>query len=145
MSSVRTSGRSIKVSDTPHVVVVVVPSLIFAFDYDLLVAAATLAAAAIFAPVHRRVHAMVERRSNRARYDAARVVDEFAALPSGGACPRCFSNASSATAHEPRPTVVDRSRRLRNRSSRWWRPRKRIRNAEPDGRRFGLFTARSTP
>jgi len=43
------------------------------------VAAATLVAAALFAPVRRRVQHMVDRRFNRARYDADQVVAVFAA------------------------------------------------------------------
>jgi hypothetical protein len=56
---------------------------ILSFHTSIAVAAATLAAAALFNPLRRRVQLRVDRRFNRARYDADQTVAAFAAQLKG--------------------------------------------------------------
>jgi hypothetical protein len=58
---------------------VLLATQVFRFHSTVAVAASTLVAAALFHPVRRRVQRAVDRRFNRTRYDADRMVAAFAA------------------------------------------------------------------
>jgi hypothetical protein len=63
-----------------YTAIVLLASGVLRFHSTVAVAVATLVAAALFNPLRRRVQTLVDRRFNRARYDADRTIAAFAAL-----------------------------------------------------------------
>ena len=82
-------------------------------DSSLVVAAATLAVAAVFQPARRRVQAAVDRRFNRRRHDAAQTIAAFSA--------RLRDQVELDTLTGELLTVVDQTMQP-TRSSLWLRP-----------------------
>jgi hypothetical protein len=83
-------------------------------DSSLVVAVATLAVAAVFQPLRRRVQQVVDRRFNRRRHDAAQVIEGFAA--------RLRDQVDLEALHGELLEVVDQTMQP-TRSSLWLRPR----------------------
>ena len=73
----RTVSYAIVVTLLVGAVALVAAAIGTQFDNPLVVAATTLGVAASFNPLRRRVQTWVDRRFNRSRYDAERVMDEF--------------------------------------------------------------------
>jgi hypothetical protein len=84
-------------------------------DSSLVVAAATLAVAAVFQPARRRIQQAVDRRFNR-RHDAGRVIDAFGA--------RLRDQLDLATLTGELLAAVDQTMQP-TRTSLWLRPRER--------------------
>jgi len=80
----RLISRTVVYAMVVGVLAIVYGGVIFLFselsgvEGDIPVVASTLAAAAVFNPVRKRIQARVDRRFNRSRYDAERVADRFA-------------------------------------------------------------------
>jgi len=62
-----------------YVGLVVLATRVLSFHTPIAVSASTLAAAALFSPLRHRVQHVVDRRFNRAQYDADKTVTAFAA------------------------------------------------------------------
>lgn len=60
-----------------YVAIAILPAALYGLDSDLLVAAATLASAGLFVPIRRHVQTQMDRRFDRARYDATRIAAAF--------------------------------------------------------------------
>jgi hypothetical protein len=74
---------------------------------SLAVAGSTLLAAALFTPVRRRVQGLVDRRFNRAHYDAERMVTDFAArMRDELDLPTLATELAAATARAVEPTTA---------------------------------------
>jgi hypothetical protein len=97
----------------PYLLVVPAAGRLAQGSGSLAVAAATLAAVALFSPLRRRVQDTVDRRFNRRRYDAARTVEAFAA--------RLRDQVDLDALHSELLTVVDQTMQP-TQASLWLRP-----------------------
>ena len=94
-------------------------------------AAATLTAVALFAPLRRRTQALVDRRFNRRRYDAARTVEHFAT--------RLRGQVDLDALNAELLSVVDQTVQP-TRTSLWLRPRPGRRPTPAADAGWGLWT-----
>ena len=97
-----------------YAVVVLVLGQLLGQDSSLAVAGATLAVAALFQPARRRIQALVDRRFNRRRHDAAR--------PSPPSAPACATRSTWTTLTGELLAVVDQTMQP-TQASLWLRPR----------------------
>jgi hypothetical protein len=79
---------------------VLLTSAVLPSHTQVAVAVATLVAAALFSPLRRRVQTAVDRRFNRARYDAERTVAAFASRLADATDLDAVSNDLAATVHQ---------------------------------------------
>jgi hypothetical protein len=78
---------------------VLLTTQVFGFRTPVAVAASTLAAAALFSPLRGRVQRLVDRRFNRVRYDAERIVAGFEARLAGAVDVDAVSSDLAGTVH----------------------------------------------
>jgi hypothetical protein len=79
---------------------VLLATRVLAFSSTIAVAASTLAAAALFNPLRQRVQRAVDRRFNRARYDADQAIAAFAARPQDAVDPDAVHAGLLAAVHQ---------------------------------------------